>query len=173
MDVMILGENSLRIKGRNASIVINPDTKTGKTEAEGIVVLEEYPDFSDAKIEGSRITIKGPGEYEVSGIKISGIEVDHKLVVNLDVDNIKLLIGSGQSIEKIHDKVEGANVAVINADTNFNYSILSSIEPSILAVYGKNKEEVKKSLGKDSETVSKFSTTLEKLPTELQFLILG
>lgn len=174
MDIILLGENSLRIKGKNASIIVNPTDQTGKTEAEAIVLLENFQNDNFPKIEGSRITIKGPGEYEVNGIKVSGIGAERKLMVRMEVDNVKLLIGSGESLEKIHDKVEGAEVVVINADKQFNYSILSSLEPRVLIVYGQSREEVKKSLGKnDAETVSKFSTSADKLPSEMQLIIFG
>lgn len=173
MDVMILGQNSLRIKGKNASIVVNPDTKTDKTEAEGVVVLADYSDFSDAKIEGTRITIKGPGEYEVSGIKISALRVNGGMVAKLDVDNVKLLVGDGALLEKIQDKIEECQILVVNASQDFNNSALTTLEPNVLIVYGVNNESVVKSLGKEAVKTSKYSTTVEKLPQELEVVLLG
>ncbi len=173
MDIILIGEKSIRVKGKNASVVINPVTGISKTEAEGIVITENYPDFSDSKIEGSRITIKGPGEYEVGGIKISLIPAEGKAVARLNVDNVSVIIGSGSSIEKIKDKIEGSNIVVFNAESEFNYSSLSSLEASVIIAYGKLREEVGKSLGKEVVSVSKFSTTADKLPTEMQFVILS
>ncbi|MEK9208320.1 MAG: hypothetical protein AAB922_07570, partial [Patescibacteria group bacterium] len=82
-------------------------------------------------------------------------------------------IGSGSSIEKIKDKIEGSNIVVFNAESEFNYSSLSSLEASVIIAYGKLREEVGKSLGKEVVSVSKFSTTADKLPTEMQFVILS
>lgn len=174
MDVMLLGKNTLRIKGKNASFVINPDSLTSKTETDAIVLLGTNSGSTFPKIEGSRITIKGPGEYEISGIKISTTAVGQNLVANAEVDGVKLLIGSAESIERIHDNTPECDIAIVGSDTEFNQAVLTSLEPRVLLVYGDNKEAVAKSLGK-SEAVkaSKFSATSEKLPEEMQLVLLG
>ncbi len=174
MDVALLNKNTLRIKGKNGSLIINPTSAIGKTEADAIVLLEESADQKAEKVEGSRITIKGPGEYEVNGIKISATRVGKDLVANIDVDGLKLLVGKGSTIEEIHDKTPECKIAVINSDDDFNHSFLTSLEPSALLVYGDKKEEVAKSLGKtDAAYASKFSATSEKLPAEMQLILLG
>lgn len=174
MDIMVLSPKTLRIKGKNSSAIINPVATISKTEADSVLILENSPDLSDAKVEGSRITIKGGGEYEVGGIKYSALRVGEKLVVKIDVDSVRVLIGDGVSIEKIQDKVENADLVVINADSEFNYSVLTAIEPKVLLVYGSKKDEVSKSLGKtDGVNTNKFSTTFDKLPSEMQYVLLG
>lgn len=174
MDVILLNENTLKIKGKNASIIINPSTSTSKTEADGIILLKGDLSFNPDKIEGSRIIIKGPGEYEVSGVKISTTRVEGDQVARVDVDNVKVLIGNGLAIEKIHDKIEEAQVVVINSDEEFNHSILTSLEPNVLLVYGAKRTEVAKSLGKDEAiSASKYSTASDKLPAEMEVILLG
>ncbi len=174
MDIALLNPNTLRIKSKNASIVVNPTSSTNKTEADAILLLTIYAKEGLAKIEGSRITIKGPGEYEMGGIKVSTTRVGQELVARVDVDGVKLLIGSGSTIEEIHDKIEECEVAVINSEGSFNYSILTTLEPSVLIVYGDKKEDVAKSLGKDSAIrTSKYSTTSDKLPQEMEVVLLG
>lgn len=169
MDVVFLGGKTLRIKGKNGAIVVNPTSSISKTEADAIVLSSNFPDFSDVKVEGSRITIKGPGEYELGGIKISAISRNNDSINIVDVDNVKILLGDGLAIEKNHEKTEGFDIAVINADNEFDYSIISSLEPKVLIVYGEKKNQVLKSLGKeDAPKSSKFSTTFEKLPSEMQ-----
>lgn len=173
MDIVLLDQKAIRIKGKNSAIVIDPNTSTQKVEVSAIIMLEDSADFSDKKIEGSRITVKGPGEYEIGGAKISGIKVGEKLVVRIDIDGVKVLVGSGASIEKISDKIDASDVVVINSDSEFNNSFIMSLEPKVVLLYGQRKEETAKTLGSETaEKVSKFSTTLEKLPSELQILIL-
>lgn len=174
MDVTILNENTLRVRGKNASIIINPSSSTSKTETDAVLLLGNNFDYNSAKIEGSRITIKGPGEYEISGVKISTIGVDDERVAKIDVDGVKVLVGSGASIEKIHDKIEEAEVAVINSDADFNHSILTSLEANALLIYGSKKMEVAKSLGKDEPVSSgKYSTSADKLPQEMEVVLLS
>jgi hypothetical protein len=174
MDVMLIDTKSLRIKGKNASFVLDPTSSIQKTEADGILTSKKSTDFSDSKVENSRITIVGPGEYEIGGIKVSAVKVDEGLVSRLDVDSVKVLMGEGSAVEKIHDKVEDCNIAIIRADSDFNHSILTSLDANVLIVYGDKSDDVKKSLGKDDTSkASKFSITSDKLPEEMQFVTLG
>lgn len=173
MDVALLSPDSIRVKGKNSTIIVNPSAKISKTEADGIINLDKT-DFSDEKIEGSRITVKGPGEYEVGGVKISAVTTNSALVSRIDVDSVKVIIGNGEALEKIQDRIEGCDLLVVNADKKFNYSALASLEPKVLLVYGELKEEVSKSMGKTSvEKLNKFSATADKLPSEPQFISLG
>jgi hypothetical protein len=174
MDIMLIAGGGLRIKGKNSTLVVDPVSSTGKTEADAILALNNSVSFSEAKIEGSRITLKGPGEYEVGGAKVTTISIGEKLVARIDIDSVKVTVGSGEAVEKIQDKLEGSDILVVNADGKFNYSSLASLEPKVLIVYGGMKEEVSKSLGKESlEKLNKFATTVDKLPAELQYVILG
>ena len=109
----------------------------------------------------------------MSGVKILTTRVGDSLVARVDVDSVKLLIGSGISIEKIHDNAPECDVAVINSDKDFNQGVLTSLEPKVLLIYGEGKEEVVKSLGKsEASKLSKFSITSEKLPAEMQVFLL-
>jgi hypothetical protein len=174
MDITYLSDGALRIKGKNATLVINPTKNMPKTPAEGVIKLWDYPEFSVDKIEDQRIVIDGPGEYEVGGVKISASKVESKVVGKIDIDNVKILAGSGVSVEKIAEKAEGGGVIVVSADSPFNHDSLASMEPSVLIVYGDKSEEVAKSLGKTEITrVNKFSAAADKLPEEMQFVMLG
>lgn len=172
MDVVSLGKNSLRIKGKNGSIIIDPVESIAKIEAQALLVLKNGSDFDDSKVEGSRISVKGPGEYEVSGIKISALKSDPGIVARIDVDNVKVLVGEGSSIEKIQDKLEESQVVVVKADSAFNYSVLTTLEPKVILVYGLMSDEVGKALGKEGVKTVKYSTTSEKLPQELELYFL-
>lgn len=172
MDITILNKNSLRIKSKTAALVIDPDSTTGKIEADAILSLTKSSDFSDRKIEGARIIINGAGEYEVGGIKITAMKAGNGLVANLDVEEVKVLLGKGTEIEKIQDKIEECDIVLVNSDEEFNYSILTALEPKVLVVYGEKKEDLRKSLGKEGVKVSKYSTTSEKLPAEMEMVFL-
>ncbi len=174
MDIAIIGENTIKIKSkRQTAVVLDPVRGMGKTEADAVIYSKKSNDSSDAKIEGSRIKIIGPGEYETGGTKIEGIKVDGNLAAVIEADGVKLLLGRGQEIKKIHERVGAFHIALINADSDFDFASLTSLEPNILMVYGPKKDEVRKSLGKnDVGKVSKFSATFDKLPEEMQFVLL-
>jgi len=174
MEVAIISEKTLKIKGKTSTIVIDPTPSISKIEAQG--VLFTHPNdssFSDSKVEESRISIKGPGEYEVGGIKVLSLKVNGGLASLIEIDDVKLLVGSGSEILDVHEKIESYHILVINADKEFNYSSLTSLEPRVLLVYGAKREEVKKALGKETlEKGSKYSTTFEKIPSDMQMMVL-
>jgi hypothetical protein len=172
MDIAYLGENSIRIKGKNATLIVDPSPVIGKTEADAILLTDKILKPNISKIAGYRIVIKGQGEYEVGGVKVSTSNVDDKLLSRLDVDGVKVLLAPGFSLEKVHEKLEEADIVLVNAENEFNYSVLPSLEPKVLLVYGSKREEVSKSLGKEASKASKYSTTADKLPGEMEFLVL-
>lgn len=174
MDVISIGPKSLKLKGKKSTLIVNPTSSISKTEAEGILLLGDYEDKNFSKVEGSRIVINGQGEYEVSGTKISAIKRDDKIGYVVDLDNVKILIGEGKQIEKIYEKVENCNVVVVFTNEEFDYGVLPKIEPNVILLCGDRKDEVSKSLGKDSaEKINKFSSTSDKLPEDIQVFLLG
>lgn len=173
MDIMLLGKNSIRIKSKKSSLIIDPASSLGKTEAESWVKLSNISDFSSSKIEGARVGFTGPGEYEVGGIKISLVKAGNESVGFFDVDGVSILAGTGAALEKVGEKVENAEIVIVNADAEFNYSNITSFEPKVLVVYGEKQDEVKKALGKDGQVMNKFSVTKDKLADEMQFILLG
>lgn len=173
MDIALVGPDSLKLKGKKSTVIVNPTSKISKTEAETIIVLGAYEDKNFSKVDGSRIVIDGPGEYEVNGIKVSVVRSGEELASLVDIDNVKVLVGGGAAIEKVHDKVDNCNIVVVYADKDFDHTALTSIEPNVILVYGSKKEEVAKSLGKSDSRTNKFSATSEKLPEDLQVFVLG
>ncbi len=174
MDITLLADNAIRLKGKNSSLIVDPTKSLSKIQAEGVIRLKNFPEFSTDKVEDSRITVAGPGEYEVGGIKTSAISVGDELVVRTEIDGVWVITGNGVSVEKVSDKLEGGGVALIRADEEFDYAALSKLEPRVLIVYGQLKDEMSKKMGKEGSTiVSKFSVTPDKLPEEMQFVLLG
>lgn len=174
MDVAILSGDAIRIKSKLSTIVINPTKNTNKTEANAVVRLTKDPVFTDSKIEGSRITIKGPGEFEVGGIKIKTLGANGNMVAKVDVELVKVLVGSGEEMVKLVEKIDNVDVLVVNADQKFNYSALTGFDAKVVLAHGNMSTEMTKAIGKTSpEKVHKYSTTSAKLPTEPEYFLLG
>lgn len=84
-DIAWLGQSCFKIKGKNASVVIDPfdpdfiGLKLPKDlEADLVLSTHEHQDHSNIKVVGgSPLVITGPGEYEKSGVSIEGVEVYH------------------------------------------------------------------------------------------------
>jgi len=83
VDITWLGHSCFRIKGSQAVIITDPyppelGYTLGKQTANIITLSHQHPSHSYAQgIGGEPRIIKGPGEYEISGILIIGIATFH------------------------------------------------------------------------------------------------
>lgn len=83
MDITWLGHSCFRIKGSQAVIITDPfppelGYTLGKQTADIITLSHQHPSHSYVQgIGGEPRIIRGPGEYEISGILIIGIATHH------------------------------------------------------------------------------------------------
>ncbi|MGE5042064.1 MAG: hypothetical protein ACM3IJ_04120 [Candidatus Levyibacteriota bacterium] len=90
---------SVKLKGKNASLVIDP---TSKAEAE-IVIATAAPDSLVLdKVEGKRLVIAGPGEYEVGGISVTGITTKNGIIYQI-LDGTKVMFAPSSAISQVPD----------------------------------------------------------------------
>lgn len=82
MDIYFLGQACFKLKGKNATVLLDPFSPdfTGlklpkDLQADVVLVSHDHQDHSNA---GQAILVfKNPGEYEVAGVVITGIESFH------------------------------------------------------------------------------------------------
>ncbi len=86
MDIYWYGQALFKLKGKSATVVIDPfDPKIGlklpkpsDLEADALVVTHSHPDHSFTEaIPNSPVLVSGPGEYEVKGVSFNGIQTWH------------------------------------------------------------------------------------------------
>ena len=83
MDITWLGHSCFKIKGSQASVITDPfppdlGYSLGKATANIVTVSHQHPSHSYVQgIGGEPRIIKGPGEYEISGILIIGVATFH------------------------------------------------------------------------------------------------
>lgn len=172
MEITLVAENVLRVKGKTGTIVIDPTSLLkSKTQADAVIVLSSS-DISLAKIEGHRVVINGPGEYEVSGIKMSGRKVGKHTVYELGIDGLSLVLTKIESVEAIKDKGEQCNVLILHSETSADSSGVPSLEPDVVCLYGKQASEMAKTLGKTPKIAEKYAVTHDKLPEEMEVVVL-
>lgn len=86
MDITWLGHSCFRIRGSQAIIITDPfppglGYTLGKQSADIVTVSHPHPSHSyDAGINSQYRLVKGPGEYEISGVLILGISTFHDAV---------------------------------------------------------------------------------------------
>jgi hypothetical protein len=173
VDIQILGEDSLKIKSKKATLAIDPKTVIQKFDADAILLTGKDGDVS--RVTQYRVVIDGVGEYEVSGLKIVGIKSDGDLIFSLISENVRMLVAKASSLKQIPaDKMEDYQIVVINADTDVSESAITAMEPNIVVLYGLKAKEAAKALGKEDAAVSsKASFAEDKLPEETQVMLLA
>lgn len=223
MDIKYLGHSSFRIRGKNAALVTDPfdpgmvGFSFPKVTADVVTVSHEHPDHNQTqlvagRVEGlpaqpgkSAVVVRGPGEYEVNGIKIYGYPTFHdsengskrgkNTIYLLKVDGVNILhcgdlghILSDALLEEIDE------VHILLVPTGGFYTInekealavVRQVDPSIVIPMHYKQDKMKESfgslstvdaflkeIGKTGEVQPKLTITHDKLPEELEVIVLS
>lgn len=168
MEIAILAKNSLRIKGKHASLVVDPQEKT---MANAALVLNRSLD--QLNIQEEAVVIDGPGEYEIGGVKMSGMRNEGEILYDLNVDGVEILLGKLTSLEKQQHKLKEQNIVVAYVDSIAPSSFITSLASNVVIFYGEHAKEVASTFGKGNVVaMQKYSGTVEKLPQEVETIIL-
>lgn len=172
MDIAVIGKNSIKLKGKNVTFVVDPAAGMPKISADAVILLNGKDNIDISRVTDCRIVIGGPGGYEVGGAKISGTATPKGTLYRLSIDDLSIIIGCATDA-----KVEGFNtcqIAVVNTDTDFSESFVTALEPKIAVLYGEKKTESAKALGAENvASVSKVTITKDKLPEKMEVVVLG
>jgi hypothetical protein len=186
MEIVKLTGNALRIKGKKSTFLIDV-TDLKKTEANAYLFLKE--DVSKAGYSRETLLISGPGDYEISGAKVSALRIGKAMFYMLNIDGVKMLLTSASSVSLGKEKLDEQHVVLLDADTVIDQSAITNLSPVLAICYGEKATELAASLGKglgkkdadeegaskdaDVKPVDKFSVTADKLPAELQVVLLS
>lgn len=109
MEITWLGQACFKIKGKNASVVVDPfdpdftGLKLPKNlDADVVLISHSHKDHSFAQgVLGNPLVISGPGEYEIKRVAITGVSVFHDInlgsergkntVYNLNIDGVSIV----------------------------------------------------------------------------------
>jgi L-ascorbate metabolism protein UlaG (beta-lactamase superfamily) len=178
MDITWLGQACFKVKGKQASIVLDPYTdqigfRLPKVEADIVTVSHDHYDHNAAsEVGGDPFVITGPGEYEIKGVNVAGVSSFHdnnkgaergkNILFSVHIDNVKVAhLGDLGQNELTLAQVEAlGNVdilmipvgAVYTIDAATAAKIVSSLEPLIIIPMHYQDKESKV----DLEPVEKF-----------------
>lgn len=177
MEITWHGKTCLRVKGKNATVVLNPTADSGKLKGE--VVLSSLVDESLAEVEGMDKLFDWPGEYETKGVPVTALpawtkaksdesEAKPTLIFCFEVDEIKIChianIGHELTNEMV-SKIGNVDILALNCGENSNLSlkkiveVAEAIEPrAILAMGEGNLNIFLKEVGaENTEVQEKFA----------------
>lgn len=173
MEVALLDKTSLRIKSKHTNFIVDPFEKLSKTPTDAVLILSG-DNVNLSKVTDYRVVIKSPGEYEVGGIKISAIDMDGSIVYGLIVDNVNIILAKTSSITKVSEKLKEYQIAIFNVDSEINQTVVTALEPRVVILYGEKTIDAAKALGKeDAQVLQKFNVAEDKLPVEMQVIVLN
>lgn len=107
MDISYLGHSSFKLKGRSATLITDPfnpekvGIKYPKVEADIVTISHNHDDHNMvSRVEGFKMAITGPGEYELMGVSIIGIPSFHddvsgksrgnNIIYVIEIDGLRL-----------------------------------------------------------------------------------
>lgn len=164
MEIALLPQNGLRIKGKQGLIGVNTTSK--KEQFNGIISLDGQVPQQTHTEEGS-IIMQGAGSYEVSGIKVAGTRNGENLAYVITIDSVDVLVGKATALEKMHTKLKEPHILAVDVDEAIDLSFVASLAPRVMVFYGEKAEESLKKLAKEGiRKESKYVVTFDKLPQE-------
>lgn len=171
MEIAILPKGTLRIKEKNALLVVDPNEKE-QIDANGTILLAQANHISQVSDES--VMLSGPGEYEVAGIKISGTKFERDTVYSLRVEGIDILLGQLHSLDKMQHKLKEHNIVIVLCNSEGQTSFLTSLVSNAIIFYGERAAELTQTFGKgDVKQMSKYAVSLGKLPAEVETILLA
>jgi len=84
MEIYWLGQACFRLRGRDATILTDPcppstGYKIGRVNADIVTISRNHPESSYVEaVTGNPKFVTGPGEYEIAGVLITGIDTDRR-----------------------------------------------------------------------------------------------
>lgn len=211
MDIYFYGQACFRIKGKNASVLIDPykEEFTGlklpkDLSASLAISTHNHDDHNNlAQVTDAVLKITGPGEYEVNGVSVVGVSTFHdkedgaqrgrNTVYNITVDGLNIVhlgdLGHTLSEEQI-EEIGATDILLVpvggvyTIDSKGASDVVSQLEPKIVIPMHYKLAGLKfeldpienflKEMGFESaEPQSKLSITKDKLPEELQVIVLN
>lgn len=210
MDITWYGQACFRVKGMLATVVFdafNPQftgLKLPKLSADVVTISHGHEDhnYKEGVVEGNPVVISGPGEYEVKGVSIVGIQTFHdakggvergkNTVYQCVVDNVSIVhlgdIGHVLTKEQL-SAITSCDILMVpvggvyTVDAQEASELISQLEPSIVLPMHYKIEGLKfpldpldkflKEVGSETaQKMTKLAITKDKLPSEVEVVIL-
>lgn len=167
MEIALLPKSALKIKSKNATFVVDPQDATQYNA--GILLGKSGAEVTEHEM----VILDGPGEYEVGGVKMTGIKGDGSSVYSMYIDGLDVVLGRISSLEKVQNKLKEHNILVVLCDEAKNASFLTALASNTIILYGEKAGEIAQTFGKETvKQMAKYSTTKDKLPQEVETIVL-
>jgi len=168
MEIALLPKIGVRIKGKNAMFAVDPQ---GSVPANAILLLSPDGEFSS---EEESVILRGAGEYEIGGVKLTGMRNEKSVLYSMNVDGMEVIVGTVALLSAMQHKLKEHNVVIVNCDEKTDASFLTSLAVNSVIFYGESADEVAQGFEKEKlQKMNKYSANLGKLPPEMETILLN
>lgn len=168
MEIALLPKNGLRLKGKQTTLAVDPQDKAPYG---GVLLIEKS---ADELVNQEAVIINSTGEYEIGGIKMTGSRSESGMLYSLSIDGVDVLVGKLDALEKMQHKLKEHNVVIVRCDVEGSASFITSLAENVVIFYGDKASEISATFGKENiKKMPKYSTTKDKLPAEVETIVLA
>jgi L-ascorbate metabolism protein UlaG (beta-lactamase superfamily) len=211
MDIYWYGQSCIKIKGKTAAAVFDPfdpdytGLKLPKDLAcDFALITHDHKDHNNkAVIPQDAVIISGPGEYEIKGVAVTGVHVDHdesggaergkNTIYNLSIDGLNIIHLGDLGHKLTEEQVEEIGKAdilfipvggVYTIDSKQATEVVAQLEPRLVIPIHyrlpglkfplEDVENFLKEMGVEkTEPQSKLTITKDKLPEEPEIFVIS
>lgn len=123
MEIKYLGDKTIFLKGKKEAILVDPDGNVIDDNKFGCrAVLYTSEDGRQSDLLGDKVLINGPGEYEIGGVEINGVNGDDgNTVYKVVIDGFKVVV-MGELKQELNEKrverIEEADILLASPKLN-------------------------------------------------------
>lgn len=132
MEIAYIENGSIKIKTKEAIIIVDPVVKA----VGSAVLLTGQLRGDPKKVEGLRLTIKGPGEYEVSGTNILGKRLDSALFFEIFDEINRILLIPSSILSSLKEEIEDYDCVVVRVVGELDLGVISNLSQNTLVFFG-------------------------------------
>lgn len=183
MEIKILKNQTLSLKGKKEIVLVNPTEAQKKENSRIWIYLSEKE--KNQEWNNDKVVIKGPGEYEIGGVEIVGVNGGSgNIVYKVEIDGIVVgLLGKidEELSDKKQERISGVDVLMADISGTLEYKSIAGYAKkwgaNYLIPFGYDDKKVleeflDKADQEGLEPLDSLKVEIENLPDGLEVLIL-
>lgn len=168
MDIQVLDNLAVKISIGKGSIILEANMNYQQAL---LITHSKGADY----LENSNKCVTWPGEYELSGVYVKGIESDDGATIfEVQVEGVNIVHSGQASVIKSETLDSLGNVDILilpmsddSLDLDKAKNLVNALEPRVIIPVGPNKQSFLSENATDSlEQISKYTISKTKLPAE-------